>query len=320
MKYLFAAMVAFFTMGSLPAHGQEYPSKPITLIIPFAAGGSTDIAGRILAKEMGEALGQPVVVQNRTGAAGAIGIDAVAKSAPDGYTLGLSGTGASVLLHITGPKPNFTIKDLSFIGNAGNVELMFISHPGSPYRDIRQLIAAAKQKPGKIPFAHGGTGSPAHLTMEYLEASAGIDLIPVAYKGDGALMPDVMAGTVDVGIVAAASPIGQIKAGKITPLGIASAKRSPALPDVPTVAEQGVAGFESAAFNMLAAPAGTPAPIIAKLNGALNQAFARKEVRERFVELGMAPGGGTPKEASDFVERETNKWRKVIQDAKIVVQ
>lgn len=302
------------------AQAQAYPERPISLIIPFAAGGSTDIAGRLVAEKMGQSLGQPVVVQNRAGAAGGIGMNAVAKAAPDGYTVGLSGVGTTVLLHITGPKPGFTTKDLVFIGNAGNVELLFVANPKAPYKDLRQLIAAAKAQPGKIAFAHGGTGSPAHLTMEYLESSTGIDLTPVAYKGDGALIPDLLGGTVEVAIVAAASAIPQVKAGKLTPLAIASARRSPALPDVPTVQEQGVPGFESSAFNLLAAPAGTPDAVVSKLNAALNDAFKSKELRERFTEMGLAAGGGTPKETAEFVERETAKWRKVIQDAKLAVE
>jgi len=302
------------------AQAQAYPERPISLIIPFAAGGSTDIAGRLVAEKMGQSLGQPVVVQNRAGAAGGIGMNAVAKAAPDGYTVGLSGVGTTVLLHITGPKPGFTTKDLVFIGNAGNVELLFVAGAKAPYKDLRQLIAAAKAQPGKIPFAHGGTGSPAHLTMEYLESSAGIDLTPVAYKGDGALIPDLLGGTIDVAIVAAASAIPHIKAGKLTPLAIASARRSPALPDVPTVQEQGVPGFESSAFNLLAAPVGTPESVVSKLNAALNDAFKSKELRDRFTEMGLAAGGGTPKETAEFVERETAKWRKVIQDAKIAVE
>ncbi len=306
-------------MGMAQAQAQPFPNRPITLIVPFAAGGATDIAGRLVATEMGQSLGQSIVVINRAGAAGAIGIDSVAKAAPDGYTMGLSGVGTSVLLHITGPKPAFTLKDLVFIGNAGNVELMFITHPKSPYKNLRQLIAAAKAQPGKLTFAHGGTGSPAHLTMEYLESSAGMDMVPVPYKGDGALMPDVLGGTVDVAIVAAASAIPHIKAGKIVPLAVGSGVRSPAMPDVPTVREQGVAGFESSAFNMLVVPAGTSDAVAQRLNAALNEAIKKTEVRDRFADMGMSVGGGTPKETAEF-ERENVKWRKVIQDAKLVVE
>lgn len=315
MKKALVALATAFVAQS--AFAQPFPSKPLKMIIPFAPGGSTDIAGRLAAAEMSTLLGQPIAVENRAGAAGAIGIDAVAKSAADGYTVGLSGSGPTVILHIVGPKPPFAVKDLNFVGNVGLVELMFIAKPDTQYRDLRAMIALARANPGKYLYAHGGTGSPSHLGFEYLKSVTGISMDAVVYKGDGPLITDLMGGQVEFAITAVASAAAQVKAGKVRALGVASAVRSPSLPDVPTAQEQGAAGYEAATFNLLAVPAATPTAVAERLSSVLAEVTRKPDFRLKFAELGMVPVGGTPKQTADFVERETAKWAKVIRDAKI---
>ncbi|HXC39459.1 MAG TPA: tripartite tricarboxylate transporter substrate binding protein [Burkholderiales bacterium] len=298
---------------------QNYPSRPIRLIIPYSPGGSTDIAGRLIAQEFTASLGQSVVVENRAGAAGNIGVDAVAHSAPDGYTLGLSGMGPSVLTHISGPKPGFTQKDLIFVGNAGLVEMMIVANPATPFATARQIIEAAKAAPGKMPYGHGGTGSPAHLAFELFKVMAGVQMPEIAYKGDTPTLSDLMGGQVAVASVSVAGAIGQIKAGKVRAVAVDSPQRSPALPDVPTLAET-LPGYEAGTFNMLVAPSGTPAPVVQRLNAALNEAESKPALRERYAQMGMVPVIATPQQAADFVARETAKWMKVIKEANIQLQ
>lgn len=299
---------------------QAYPSKPVKFVLPYPPGGSTDLAGRLVASEFSAALGQQYVVENRAGAAGNIGVDAITKSAPDGYTIGFSGMGPSVLTHIAGPKPPFTQKDLVFIGHAGIVEMMIVANISSPYTTVKQIIDSAKASPGKIPYAHGGTGSPAHLSYELVNAMAGINMPAIPYKGDTPALTDVVGGQVLVGSISVAGALSQIKAGRARGIAVYSPQRSPSLPDVPTVAEAGLPGYEAGTFNVLIGPVGIPGPIVQRLNSALNESMAKATVRERYLQMGMVPVINTPQQATDFVLRETAKWDKVIKESKIQMQ
>jgi tripartite-type tricarboxylate transporter receptor subunit TctC len=303
-----------------PAFGQGYPTKPIRFIIPFAPGGSTDIAGRLLAGEMSASLGQQVVVENRAGAAGVVGIDSVARSSPDGYTLGLAGMGPVVLAHVTGGKPPFAIKDLVFVAHAGLVEMLILASPSAPYSTVRQLVDAAKSNPGKIPYGHAGTGSPANLAFELFKAMSGVDMPAISYKGDGPAIADVLGGHILVASTSVASAMPHIKAGKIKAVAVDSPARSPSLPDVPTVAEAGIAGYEAGTFNVVVAPAATPTAIVERLNSVLNEVMKKPSVRERYVQMGMVPVIRTPAQTAEFVARETAKWGKVIKEANIQMQ
>lgn len=313
------AMVAagWFVQPLQPAFGQGFPTKPLKFIIPFAPGGSTDIAGRLIATEMSAIFGQQMVVENRAGAAGVVGIDAVARSSPDGYTVGLSGMGPSVLAHVTGAKPPFTIKDLVFVGHAGLVEMMIVASLQTPYSTVRQLVDAAKSNPGKIPFGHAGTGSPANLAFELFKAMSGIDMPAISYKGDGPAIADVVGGHIPVVSASVASAVPHIKAGKIKALAVDSPTRSASLPDVPTVAESGIPGYEAGTFNLLVVAAATPAGIVERLNSVLNEVMKKASLRERYVQMGMVPVIQTPAQAAEFVARETAKWAKVIKEANI---
>lgn len=317
---LIAAIVATGMAVAEGAFAQAYPSKPVKFIVPYAPGGSTDLAGRLIGAELSAATGQQFVVENRAGAAGNIGIEAVARSAQDGYTLGLSGMGPSVLTHIAGPKPPFAMKDLVFIGHAGLVEMMIVANINSSYASIRQIIDAAKANPGKLSYAHGGTGSPAHLAFELFNAMAGISIAAIPYKGDGPAMTDIVGGQVQIGSISVAGAMGQIKAGRVRALAVDSPQRSPGLPDVPTLAEAGVPGYEAGTFNMLVGPAGTPALVVQRLNSLLNEVMAKPVIREKYAQMGMVPVIASPQQANDFVNRELAKWAKVIKDANIQMQ
>ena len=317
-----AALVAAatLTLGVNNAQAQAYPNKPVKFILPYPPGGSTDLAGRLLASELSTSLGQQYVVENRAGAAGNIGVEAIAKSAADGYTIGFSGMGPSVLTHIAGPKPPFSQKELTFIGHAGIVEMMIVSNISSPYATTKQIIDAAKANPGKISYGHGGTGSPAHLSWELFNSMAGVNIAAIPYKGDGPAMIDIMGGQVPFGSISVAGAISQVKAGRVRPVAVYSPQRSPSLPDVPTVAETGLTGFEAGTFNILIGPGGMAAPVVQRLNSVLNESMAKSAVREKYLQMGMVPVINTPPQTMDFVARETAKWAKVIKEANIQMQ
>ena len=312
--------VATLLGSAAGALAQAYPNKPVKFILPYPPGGSTDLAGRLIAAEYSTALAQPFVVENRAGAAGNIGVEAIAHAAADGYTIGFSGMGPAVLTHIAGPKPPFAQKDLTFIGHAGIVEMMIVANTGSPYTTVKQIIDAAKANPGKIAYGHGGTGSPAHLSYELFNSMAGINMPAIPYKGDGPAMTDIMGGQVMVGSISVAGSISHIKSGRVRPIAVYSPQRSPSLPDVPTVAEAGLPGYEAGTFNILIGPAGMPAPVVQRLNTTLNDMMAKPAIRERYIQMGMVPVINTTQQATDFVTRETTKWAKVIKDANIQMQ
>ena len=310
-------LAASFAGAAIDALAQAYPSKPVKFLLPYPPGGSTDLAGRIIAAELTTALSQQFVVENRAGAGGNIGVEAIARAAPDGYTIGLAGMGPSVLTHLGGPKPPFAARELLPIGHGGLVEMMIVSNISSPYTTAREIIAAAKANPGKIAYATGTPNSPGYLSFELFKSMAGITLSPIAYKGDNQALTDIIGGHVMLGSISVAGAIAQIKAGQVRGAAVYSPQRSPNLPDVPTVAEAGLAGYEAGTFNIVIGPLGVPAPIVQRLNAVLNEAMAKPAVRDRYIQMGMVPVINTPQQAAEFVARETAKWTKVIKDANI---
>ena len=310
-------VVAALSGMASTAMAQAYPTKTVKFIVPYPPGGSTDIAGRVIASDMTNTFGQQVVVENRGGAGGNIGVEGIARATPDGYTIGLSGMGPSVLTHIGGPKPPFTPSELTYIGHAGLVEMMIVSNISSPFVTSREIIAAAKANPGKVPYATGTANSPGYLAFELFKSMAGITMAPIPYKGDNQAMADIVGGQVMIGSISVAGAIGQIKNGRVRGAAVYSPQRSPNLPEVPTVAELGLTGYAAGTFNILVGPAGLPAPIVQRLNTALNEAMAKPEVRDRYVQMGMVPVVNTPQQAADFVSREMAKWTKVVKDANI---
>ncbi len=312
-----AVTVAAAALGAAsPAFSQAFPNKPVKLILPFAAGGISDVIGRLVAAEMSKSLGQPVVADNRVGAVSAIGTDAVAKSAPDGYTIGFTGNAAMAIIpHMNTSTPYNPVKDLIPFASSYRVDTFLLVRTENPITSLQQLIAMAKAKPGTISYGSNGPGSSAHLTGAQFESMAGIKLIHVPYKGEAPAMNDVMGGQLDVGIVSTGPTVAQSKAGKIRVLATASGTRSPFLPDVPTVAEQGLPGYESPLWNIMVVPSATPAPAIEALRNSVIATLKNKDVTDRMVSLGVSPVMTQPSIAAmqASIVSENERWSKLIK-------
>jgi tripartite-type tricarboxylate transporter receptor subunit TctC len=294
---------------------QSFPTKPVTMIVPFAPGGATDVVARLLAGEVSKPLGQVVVVENKPGAAGALGANFVAKSSPDGYTLCLCGGGPMVILPLLDPKlPYVPARDLAPVILSHLVDYVVVVPASSATHSLAQLVAAAKAQPGKISYGSTGGGGPAHLGMVLFEHASGTKFLHVPYKGESNVINDVLAGQIDIGLlsVQAADPL--IKAGKVRALAVWSQARSKALPQVPTIAEQGYPGYAAGTFVGINVAGGTPAPIVEKLYAAFAGALKNPAVREKLEELGFTPMALAPPAYAAFLHLEHEKWAKVIAD------
>ena len=296
------------------ALAQTYPTKPVKLIVPYPAGGITDIVGRAVAERMSESLGQPVVVENRSGAGGSIGAEAAARSSPDGYTL-FVGTSAT---HGTNPSTFANLKyspakDFSPVALLAYAPLLIVVHPSVPANNLKEFIAYLKANPKKVNYATTGAGGSVHLTTEQFALATGTQMNMVPYKGSAPALTDLMGGHVQVMFdnVPSAAPLAQ--SGKVRALGVTGAKRSNLVPDVPTVAEVAVPGFDSGSWIGLYAPANTPAEIVAKLNTAANQALKNPALLETFKKAGLDPQGGTPQDLASYQAREIAKWAGVVK-------
>ena len=316
---LLAVLLALLlALGAGASFAQECPGKAVRLIVPFPPGGPTDVAARLLADEMRAAGGTAFTVENRSGAAGALGIDQVAKSAPDGCTLGISGVGPTILLAALDPKlPYKPLTDLAFIGHSGFSELILVGRRGLPAKNAAELLAHARRNPGRLSYASSGSGGPVHVAFELLKSMAGIFVVHIPYRGDAASLNDLLGGQVDLAMLSSAVALPHIQAARIQPLAAAGAARSRLLPELPTLAEAGLAGYEAGVWSLLVAPAGTPAPLLARYNEALTKALRSPAVAERYAALGMAVSPMSPGEARAFVQRETEKWQRVIREAKV---
>jgi tripartite-type tricarboxylate transporter receptor subunit TctC len=318
MKRLLFSLLFLFS-GSV--FSQSYPSKPIRFIVSFPPGGSADLVARSIAPHMAERLGQQIVVENRPGAGGNIGVDLVAKAPPDGYTIGLAAAGAlSLNSSLYSSMPFNPEKDLAPITMLAMIPFVLIANPSLPVADLRELIAAAKAKPGAIAFGHGGNATAMHLSGELLKMMAAIDLTPVPYKGSGPVATDVLGGQVPVGVVDLPSAIANVKAGKLKALGVTSSRRISVAPEIPTFAEAGVPGYESIGWFGAVAPAGTPPAVIGRLNAEMAAALALPEARERMLAAGVEPLADTPQQFAAFIRDENRKWAQVIKAAKIKVE
>ena len=296
------------------ALAQTYPTKPVKLIVPYPAGGITDIVGRAVAERMSESLGQPVVVENRSGAGGSIGAEAAARSSPDGYTL-FVGTSAT---HGTNPSTFANLKyspakDFSPVALLAYAPLLIVVHPSVPANNLKEFIAYLKANPKKVNYATTGAGGSVHLTTEQFALATGTQMNMVPYKGSAPALTDLMGGHVQVMFdnVPSAAPLAQ--SGKVRALAVTGAKRSNLVPDVPTVAEVAVPGFDSGSWIGLYAPANTPAEIVAKLNTAANQALKNPALLETFKKAGLDPQGGTPQDLASYQAREIAKWADVVK-------
>ena len=305
---------AVAAVASTPAFADEYPSRPITLIVPFPPGGSTNIVMRIVADKLGALIGQPVVVDNRAGAGGTLGTRLLAKSAPDGYTIGLGFSGPLAIAPSLYPDVGYDPrKDFAPIGRVATAPNSLVVHPSFPAHSIAELIAYAKAHPGKVNFGSAGIGTVSHLAGEYFAARAGITLVHVPYKGTGPAITDLLGGHIPMAFAPIPASHAQAAAGTLRMLAVTSLARSALLPDVPTIAESGLPGFEAVLRYGLVAPAGTPTAIVARLNAELSRALASDDMREHLALEGAEPLPSTPDEYAADIDREEAQWSKVVK-------
>jgi len=299
------------------ACSQDYPSKPIRMIVPLTAGSGADIAGRIVAKHLSEAWKQPVVVENRPGAGGQIGTQAVVKAEPDGYTLLVQSASHAANPAIYKSLPYDPLKDLIDVAFLGITPYVMVTAKGGSYPTLKALIDEAKAKPGAIPFASAGVGSSTHLAAEYFAQSAGVKMLHVPYKGSPEAIQDSMAGRTSFYMAPINTVVGQMKEGKLAALGVSSKDRSVVMPEVPTLSEQGLRGFDITLWFGMWAPAGTPAAIVNKINGQVTSIMQSPEVREQFAKLGIAPTTMKPDEFARFVRDQISTNQRIVKSADI---
>jgi tripartite-type tricarboxylate transporter receptor subunit TctC len=305
---------AFAAPGLLAA--QPFPSKPARIVNPFAPGGATDIIARHMGQKLTELWGQPVVVENRAGASGAIGVEHVAKSAPDGYTLLI----ATQTTHAANPAlyaklPYDAAKDFAPLTLAGSTPLALLVHPSLPVSDVRALIAHAKSNPGKLAYASGGNGTSQHLTMELLKTMTGAFMVHIPYKGAGPAMTDFLGGQVNLMFDNLPTAIPHVKSGKLRALAVSTAKRSAFAPELPTMAESGLDGFDLATWFAFFAPAATPRELVEKISADMRRVLAQPETKERLTAIGVDVAGTTPEELAQFHRAELTKWAKIVKDS-----
>ncbi len=309
-------------VAALAAHGpvaaQSWPSRPLKLILPFPPGGPTDILARLIAGKLGERLGQQVVVEVKAGAGGIIGTEAVARAEPDGYTLligtiGTHGINSAIYRRL----PYDPIADFAPIALVANVTNLLVVHPSVPAKTLAELLALARAKPGELTFASAGVGSSQHLSAELLKSMAKVDLLHVPYKGGGQALPDLVGGKVSMMFIGIPSVHELVRAGRLRPIAVTTPQRAPAMPEVPTVAESGLAGYEVGAWHGILAPARTPRAVVDRLNAELIAVMGDAEVRARLDTLGAVPMRSTPEEYARFIRSEMDKFAKLVRDAGI---
>ena len=304
-----------FVVGAGMASAQKYPDRPIRLVIGFPPGGAMDIFGRIAAQRLTDALGQQVVVDNRAGAGGVIAAEIAAKSVPDGYTLHFTSLPHVINPHLYKKVTYDAIKDFAPVAEFVTISMVLAVHPDFPAKTVKEFVSLAKAKPGYINYASAGNGSSGHLAMELLKTTAGINVAHIPYKGTGPLLTDVLAGQVPVTIVSSAGIVQQLRAGKLRGLGVTSAHRSIVVPELPTVAESGVPGYDVTQWFGMLAPVATSPAIVARLNSEINKMLATTEVKEALAARGAEPVGGTSAEFADFIRKDYAKWAKVVKDS-----
>jgi tripartite-type tricarboxylate transporter receptor subunit TctC len=296
------------------AFAQAWPSRPIRLVVPFPAGGSTDIVGRLIGDKLSQGLGQPVVVDNRCGAGGTTGSDLVAKSPADGYTIVMATSSTHAIAASLYPKlPYDPVRDFAPITLVGTATILMVVHPSVPAQNVGEFIALAKSKPGQIMFGSTGNGSVSHLTAEYFKSMAGVELQHVPYKGDSPMTIDLVAGRVQLAFGTAVAFLPYVQGGKLNALAVTDAKPSPVAPKLPTVAASGLPGFEALQWFGLLAPAGTPADIVNRIQQETAKALNSPTVKQQLVSQGAIPGGNTPAEFAKHIADEHVKWAKVVK-------
>jgi tripartite-type tricarboxylate transporter receptor subunit TctC len=312
---LFTACATLVIGGAAHAQGQDYPNRPIRIIVPFSPGGAVDGPTRVVAQELSKRLKQQVIIDNRPGAGATIGSGEVAKSVPDGYTLLLASQTNAISASLYPKLPFAPIDDFIGISLLGREPGVLVVHPGLPVRNVAELIALAKAKPGTLNYASSGNGSGQHLFMAQMTSMAGIQMTHVPYRGSGQATTDLLAGTVPISMPGTAGMVAHIKAGKLRPLATSGATRSPQLPDVPTLAESGLTGYSAYVWMGLLAPKGTPPAIIDRLHRELKIVMTAPEVKAHFTEAGIEIVAGTPTEMDSFFRDERDHWSRVIKES-----
>ncbi|HYT16407.1 MAG TPA: tripartite tricarboxylate transporter substrate binding protein [Burkholderiales bacterium] len=312
----FLSLLCLLIASAVPA--DEYPSKPIRLIVPFAAGGGNDNVARLVGKRLAEGLGQQVVIDNRPGAGGVLGAELAAKSAPDGYTLFLGGVGS----HAINPSlhdhlPYDPVRDFDPIALLASAPLILVVHPSVPAHSIREFVALARSKPGQFNYASNGNGSSSHLAAMMFDAMAGVEMVHVPYKGLSPALTDLLSGRVQLMFSSVVAILPHIKAGKLRGLAVTGNKRLSLMPDLPTIAESGLAGYETSSWYGVLAPAGTSREIVLRLNSEIVKALDQPEVRSGLLAEGAEPVGGTPEQFAAHIRSEMERLGKLVKDAKI---
>lgn len=316
-----ASALGLLALTPLAAQAQTFPTKAITIIVPFSAGGTTDILARVLGQFISKDLGQPVIIDNRAGAGGNIGTQLVARAAPDGYTILMGTVGTHAINQSLYPKLAFDpIKDFAPLTRVALVPNLLVANPAQPFKTVKELMAYAKANPGKVTFGSSGSGTSIHLSGELFKQMAGVDIQHVAYKGSAPAVNDLLGNHIAIMFDNMPSAISHVKAGKLRPLAVTTAQRSPALPDVPTIAEAGVPGYEATSWFGLLAPAKTPAPVVARLNASILKALADPDVKKKLLEQGAEPAGETPAQFAAFIASETVKWGKIVKQSGATAQ
>ena len=299
------------------ASAQNFPTKSVRIIVPFAPGGSTDIVARLLAPRLAENLGQQVIIDNRGGGAATIGTDMVAKAAPDGHTLGMATLTFALNPSLFSKLPYNTERDFTPVSFVSTVPFVTAIHPSVPARSVKQLVALAKAKPGSLNFSSSGNGSASQMAMELMKHMTGTDMVHVAYTGGGPALLALLSGQVSIFTMSIPAGLAHFKSGKLIALGVTSAKRDPTLPDVPSIAESGLAGYELIEYQGIIGPAALPRPVVNRLHADITKALSASDVKERFVTSGAYIAAGTPEALSEHIRKEIAVWGRVIKDVGI---
>lgn len=325
-RLLLPAALAAATMvsGSASAYAQDpaggYPTKPVRVIVSYAPGGATDIVARLVAQKLTENMGRSFIIDNVTGAGGVIGDSAAARAAPDGYTL--LGTSSTFAINpaVVSKLPFDPIKGFAPIALVARAPFMLVVHPSVPAKSVKELVALAKANPGKLDYASAGQGTAVHLAVELFSSMAGVKMMHIPYKGSGLALIDLLSGQVQLTFANVLSSRAHVQSGRLRALAVSSAKRSAVLPELPTVSESGVPGYDTASWYGYLAPAGTPRPIVQRLNAEIINGINSADMSKRLATDGAEPAGGPPEEFGQFIEKEIARWRKVVKESGVRVQ
>jgi tripartite-type tricarboxylate transporter receptor subunit TctC len=317
LRWAAAAACATGLLQALPAAAQQWPTKPVRIVVPFAAGGSADVYARFLAQRLPDILGQPVVVENRPGAGAVIGTEAVAKSAPDGYTLLLMSNTHTVNETLIPNRPYNLVRDFVPVAPINYADLIFVAHPSVAANNVRDLVKLGKERPGRLNYASSGTGTPYHMAGELFKAMSGVYLVHIPYKGSSGARTDVIGGQVDLMFDAVTTMVEQVKAGKVKAIATTGKQRSSVLPDVPTVHESGIPNYEATIWLGVLAPKGTPAPVVNRLNEAITRIVSQADVQQGWAKQGATAMVMNPQAFDKYLQDDIAKWAKLIKSANI---